>query len=167
MKIRMLMTVMALTIMVGARAGQVGEKQARQKASAFMTGQATTRGEVSMTRVYLPLQTKSTIWSVTDAPIYVFNYDGGGYVIVSGDDRTADILGFSHTGHIDADRLPVNMRNWLQGYATKIERIPVTAVPHRKATTRGGSRANIATKILSGKQKIPLSMLLQAVSPQP
>ena len=40
------MTVMALTIMVGARAGQVGEKQARQKASAFMTGQATTRGEV-------------------------------------------------------------------------------------------------------------------------
>ena len=46
------MTVMALTIMVGARAGQVGEKQARQKASAFMTGQATTRGEVSMTRVY-------------------------------------------------------------------------------------------------------------------
>ena len=72
MKIRMLMTVMALTIMVGARAGQVGEKQARQKASAFMTGQATTRGEVSMTRVYLPLQTKSTIWSVTDAPIYVF-----------------------------------------------------------------------------------------------
>ena len=116
------MTVMALAIVVGARAGQVGEKQARQKASAFMTGQATTRGEISMTRVYLPLQTKSTIWSVTDAPIYVFNYDGGGYVIVSGDDRTADILGFSENGHIDADRLPVNMRNWLQGYATKIER---------------------------------------------
>lgn len=141
------MTVMALAIVVGARAGQVGEKQARQKASAFMTGQATTRGEISMTRVYLPLQTKSTIWSVTDAPIYVFNYDGGGYVIVSGDDRTADILGFSENGHIDADRLPVNMRNWLQGYATKIERIPVTAVPHRKATTRGGSKANIATKM--------------------
>ena len=147
MKIRMLMTVMALAIVVGARAGQVGEKQARQKASAFMTGQATTRGEISMTRVYLPLQTKSTIWSVTDAPIYVFNYDGGGYVIVSGDDRTADILGFSENGHIDADRLPVNMRNWLQGYVTKIERIPVTAVPHRKATTRGGSKANIATKM--------------------
>ena len=35
MKIRMLMTVMALAIVVGARAGQVGEKQARQKASAF------------------------------------------------------------------------------------------------------------------------------------
>ena len=147
MKNRILSTAMALAVVIGAWAGQVGEKQARQKALAFMTGKATTRGEVSMTRVYLPLQTKSTIWSVTDAPIYVFNYDGGGYVIVSGDDRTADILGFSHTGHIDANRLPVNMRNWLQGYATKIERIPDTAVPHCKATTRGGSKANIATKM--------------------
>ena len=69
-------------------------------------------------------------------------------MIVSGDDRTADILGFSQTGHIDADRLPVNMKNWLQGYATKIERIPASAVPHRKATTRGGgTKANISTKM--------------------
>ena len=67
---RVLMTVMVLAFVVGVRAGQVGEKLARQKASAFMTGQATTRGEISMTRVYLPLQTKSTIWSVTDAPQY-------------------------------------------------------------------------------------------------
>ena len=141
------MTVMVLAFVVGVRAGQVGEKLARQKASAFMTGFATTRGEVSVERVYLPLQTKSTIWSVTDAPIYAYNYDGGGYVIVSGDDRTADILGFSQTGHIDADRLPVNMKNWLQGYATKIERISVSAVPHRKATTRSGSKTNIATKM--------------------
>ena len=148
MKRKLLMTVMVLAVAIGAWAGQVGEKQARQKVSAFMTGQAATRGEVSLTRVYLPLQTKSTVWSVTDAPIYIFNYDGGGYVIVSGDDRTADILGFSNTGHIDADRLPVNMKNWLQGYATKIERIPASAVPHRKATTRGGvTKANISTKM--------------------
>ena len=55
------MTVMALAVVVGAWAGKVGEKQARQKASAFMAGKATTRGEVSMTRVYLPLQTKGTV----------------------------------------------------------------------------------------------------------
>ncbi len=34
MKIRILMTVMALAVVVGAWAGKVGEKQARQKASA-------------------------------------------------------------------------------------------------------------------------------------
>ena len=148
MKNRMLTSVLVLAVAVGVWAGQVGEKLARQKASAFMTGEAATRGEVSLTRVYLPLQTKSAVWSVTEAPIYVFNYDGGGYVIVSGDDRTADILGFSKTGHIDADRLPVNMKNWLQGYATKIERLSASAVLPRKATTRGGgTKANLPTKM--------------------
>ena len=148
MKNRMLTSVLVLAVAVGAWAGQVGEILARQKASAFMTGEAATRGEVSLTRVYLPLQTKSAVWSVTEAPIYVFNYDGGGYVIVSGDDRTADILGFSKTGHIDADCLPVNMKNWLQGYATKIERLSASAVLPRKATTRGGgTKANLTTKM--------------------
>ena len=148
MKKSIMTTVMVLAVAVGAWAGQVGEKQARQKAAAFMTGQATTRGEVSLTRVYLPLQTKSAVWSVTEAPIYVYNYDGGGYVIVSGDDRTADILGFSNTGQIDANRLPINMKNWLQGYVSKIERIPASAVRHRKATTRGGeTKVDIATRM--------------------
>lgn len=144
----MILTVMVLAATVGAWAGHVGEQQARQKAAAFMTGQSATRGDISLTRVYLPLQMKSPVWSVTDAPIYVYNKEGGGYVIVSGDDRTADILGFSEKGQIDPDRLPVNMKHWLQGYVTKIERIPASAVPHRKATTRGGgAKANIATKM--------------------
>ena len=148
MKKSIMTTVMVLAVAVGAWAGQVGEKQARQKAAAFMTGQATTRGEVSLTRVYLPLQTKSAVWSVTEAPIYVYHYDGGGYVIVSGDDRTADILGFSNTGQIDANRLPINMKNWLQGYVSKIERIPASAVRYRKATTRGGeTKVDIATRM--------------------
>lgn len=135
---RMLLTVMVLAVTVGAWAGHVREQQARQKAAAFMTSGATTRGATSLTRVYLPLQTKSTLWSVTDAPIYVYNNDGGGYVIVSGDDRTADILGFSENGHIDVDNLPVNMKYWLQSYVNKIESLSAFAVVQRKATTRGG-----------------------------
>jgi hypothetical protein len=139
---------MVLATTVGAWAGHVGEQQARQRAAAFMTGHAATRGVMTLTRVYLPLQTKSAAWSVTDAPIYIYNRDGGGYVIVSGDDRTADILGFSEKGQIDPDRLPVNMKHWLQGYATKIERIPTSAVPYRKASTRGGgAKTNLPTKM--------------------
>lgn len=145
---RMLLFVMVLAVTVGAWAGHVREQQARQKAAAFMTSGATTRGATTLTRVYLPLQTKSTSWSVTDAPIYIYNIDGGGYVIVSGDDRTADILGFSEKGHIDADRLPVNMKHWLQGYVNKIERMSTSAVVHRKATTRdGGAKKDLTTKL--------------------
>lgn len=144
---RMMLTAMVLAVTVSTWAGHVGEQQARQKAEAFMTGRVTSRGASTLTRVYLPLQTKSTVWSVTDAPIYVYNQEGGGYVIVSGDDRTADILGFSEKGHIDADRLPVNMKHWLQGYVNKIERISTSAIAHRKATTRGGAKPSISTKL--------------------
>ena len=147
MKKRMTLILMVLAVAVSAWAGRVGELEAREKASAFMAGQSKTRGEMSLTRVYLPLETKSAIWSTTDAPIYVFNNDGGGYVIVSGDDRTADILCFSEEGHIDANRLPVNMKAWLQGYVSQIERIPASATPRRVATRSGDTKANLRTKL--------------------
>ena len=148
MKKRMLIIALVLSAVNSAWAGHVGEQQARQKVAAFMTGRATTRGVATMTRVYLPLQTKSASWSTTDAPIYFYNIEGGGYVIVSGDDRTADILGFSEKGALDADRLPANMKSWLQGYVRKIESIPASAMPRRKASTRGETtKTTIATKL--------------------
>ena len=144
----MLIIALVLSAVNSAKAGNVGEQQARQKVAAFMTGRATTRGVATMTRVYLPLQTKSASWSTTDAPIYFYNIEGGGYVIVSGDDRTADILGFSEKGALDADRLPANMKSWLQGYVRKIESIPASAMPRRKASTRGETtKTTIATKL--------------------
>ena len=147
MKKRMTLILMVLAVVVSAWAGRVGEQEALKKASAFMAGQSKTRGESKLTRVYLPLETKSSVWSVTDAPIYVFNNDGGGYVIVSGDDRTADILCFSEEGHIDANRLPVNMKAWLQGYVSQIERIPASATPRRVATRSGDTKADLRTKL--------------------
>ena len=66
---RTLLTVIVLGLVVGAWADHVREQQARQKAEAFMTSSTTTRGAIMLTRVYLPLQTKSVSWSETDAPI--------------------------------------------------------------------------------------------------
>ena len=106
------------------KAGQVKESEARQKAEAFFHRNVGTRGGVNrLTRVYLPLMTKSAAWSVTDAPIYAYNLEGGGYVIVSGDDRTSSVLGYSEQGHLNEERLPVNMKSWLQSYVRKIERL--------------------------------------------
>ena len=132
---------------IGAWAGRVGEQAALKKASTFMKSHSRTRGAAAFTRVYLPLETKSAIWSTTDAPLYVFNRDGGGYVIVSGDDRTADILAFSDKGHIDANHLPVNMKSWLQGYVDQIQRIPASATPRRAATRTGDTKEYLETKL--------------------
>ena len=59
-----------------------------------------------------------------DAYYYVFNSgNDGGYVIVSGDDRTEPILGYVDHGSFDPDNIPDNMRSWLQGYADQIKYI--------------------------------------------
>jgi hypothetical protein len=53
---------------------------------------------------------------------YVFNAEGGnGYVIVSGDDRTPEILGYVENGSFDEENIPENMKSWLQSYVDQIK----------------------------------------------
>ena len=52
---------------------------------------------------------------------YVFNDEAnGGYVIVSGDERTPDILAYSNNGHYDSQHIPCNMQVVLDGYAEQL-----------------------------------------------
>ena len=51
---------------------------------------------------------------------YIFNNEAGGFVIVSGDKRTEDVLGYSGEGVFDVDNMPENMKGWLDEYATQI-----------------------------------------------
>ncbi|MBO7119740.1 MAG: C10 family peptidase [Bacteroidaceae bacterium] len=53
--------------------------------------------------------------------LYIFNVENdGGYIIVSNDDRTRPILGFSESGSFKTEDMPDNMKAWLQGYADEI-----------------------------------------------
>ena len=53
---------------------------------------------------------------------YVFNIGNNrGFVIVSADDRTEPILGYSYEGSFDPENVPVNMQEWLNGYAKQIK----------------------------------------------
>lgn len=48
-------------------------------------------------------------------PYYIFNYDSGsGFVVISGDDEMPDVIGYSDTGNIDEDNLPVAMKGYLE-----------------------------------------------------
>ena len=109
-------------------AESVSKSEALRKAQSFMPGKhfvesksvASTRGETS-----------------SDA-FYVFNADnGGGYVIVSGDDRTTEILGYSRTGNLDMDRLPENLKWWLDGYVRQIKALGTSVKPVKTVKTRG------------------------------
>lgn len=74
---------------------------------------------------------------VSPNAFYVFNADNnGGFVIVSGDDRTREILGYSQTGNLDLDKIPENLKWWLDGYARQIEALGTTLKPAVKSSTR-------------------------------
>lgn len=55
--------------------------------------------------------------------MYVVNNAGGGYVIVSGDDRMRQVLGYSNSGRLDMDMMPDNMRYWLQGMCADMQKL--------------------------------------------
>lgn len=110
-------------------AGRIDEEEALRKAVAFMQKQSTSSRMAKMSRV--PAQFVAAATADGDQPIYIFNRDGGGYVVVSGDDRTFDILGYSYTGKIDVDNMPANMRAWLENYSVAISNLPDDVVPCR------------------------------------
>ena len=148
MKNYLIIVALLLTSVMSVQAGHVGEFEASQKALSFMKKNAGTRSaEPNLTRVYLPLETKAAAWSVVDAPLYAFNCEGGGYVIVSGDDRTAEILAFSEKGRINQNRLPVNMKSWLQGYVSKIEQLSAGSVLRQAGTRADGAKSKIEPKL--------------------
>ena len=128
-KVYLLVLCLAYTFIVFA--GPVSEQQALQKARQFMPGKS-----LSMTQK--TSQAGFDYDGIT--PFYVFNAEkNGGFVIVSGDDRTAEILGFSEKGRLDMNTMPSNMKRWLEGYVKKIQAIPANAVPRQQQTTRAAS----------------------------
>ncbi len=66
---------------------------------------------------------------------YVFNAEGDeGFVIVSGDDRTTPILGYSENGNLDVNQIPDNMKWWLESYVKQIEALGTSLAPTLKTT---------------------------------
>jgi len=52
---------------------------------------------------------------------YIFNNeDGKGFVIIAADDCVTPILGYSYDNNFAAEKLPSNLKGWLDGYAEQI-----------------------------------------------
>lgn len=64
-----------------------------------------------------------------DQPYYIFNkVDNRGFIIVSGDDRMPDVLGYTDSGSFDAANLP-------DGFKFMLEHTPRSSRSCRTATT--------------------------------
>ncbi len=80
----------------------------------------------------------------SDEAFYVFNEDNRRFVIVSGDERMKEILGYSeHGAFVDGD-VPENMKTWLTMYVREKEALSQTSsaykvLPNPGALTRSAS----------------------------
>lgn len=106
MKIKYLLTFVLLLCVIAIHAEKVTEAEACQKAQQFMQG-----------KKFKQKNLRRTLSNDADnKAYYVFNVENnGGYVIVSGDTRTPEILGYSDHGNLDVETAPCNVK-WLLDY---------------------------------------------------
>ena len=109
MKKLLLLLVCAFAVMA-AHAESISEQEALRKAQQFMQNKQFK---------YSGMRRAPQKGSVSSA-YYIFNAeDNGGFVIVAGDDRMRDILGYAEKGCLDQENIPENVR-WLLDYYAQI-----------------------------------------------
>lgn len=114
-----LLFAVALICALVAQADPVDREAALRKAQTFMQGKGLSISSAAAPAARAPRKSPQ---QKDASSYYIFNADAGrGFVIVSGDDRTVPILGYSLSGSFNPDNIPDNMRAWLQGYADYIE----------------------------------------------
>ena len=87
-------------------AQQVTKEAALEKAISFL--QKSRRSNTNARKV--PRKAPQLVLANNREEFYIFNDEAnGGYVIVSGDERMPEILGYSYDGHFDNDHVPCNM----------------------------------------------------------
>lgn len=133
---KILLTLVAFMVTVALNAEQVSKQQALLKAQQFMPGKqfgeakAFARGESAS-----PAENEA---------FYIFNAEGKkGFVIVSGDDRTEPILGYSDRGCLNVDSVPDNVKGLLNYYEKVLTAIANDKSYIRPAKTRGGERSTV------------------------
>lgn len=102
-----------------ASAGNIDAEAARAAAGKFIQQhKATTFKSSSLSGLKL-IHTEAS--AVEGNAYYVFNVQGGGWVIIAGDDRAKQVLAYGDKGNIDMNDLPGSMKDYLKLYKNQIE----------------------------------------------
>lgn len=138
MKKRTLLATLISVIASAAVAEPITQQQAQQLAQQFLQQRAGSRRLAPITDKAKLAPARLRV-STTSAPTYyVFNRgEGQGFVIVSGDTRAPEILGYSDEGTFDYTKIPANMRSWIDDYDQQITalRVENAEAPARRVAT--------------------------------
>ena len=115
MKRILLLLTLFVAVWCTLAAKPITKEQALREAQQFM------KGKTFVAPKTMKKARKAGVSTTDDTAFYVFNAENnGGFVIVSGDDRTERILGYADQGQIDFNDMPENLKAWLDGYAEQI-----------------------------------------------
>ena len=128
-----------------ALAAPVSESRARAIADEFMNQRQL--GAVEMASAARAPRRGAAV--ANDAAYYVFNtQQDKGFVIVSGDDRTEAVLGYSDRGHFDANDIPANMQWWLSQYEEELWALDAGLLTLDEVTPEGDLPHRVSTSIV-------------------
>ena len=126
---RIIICIVILLFGLQAYALPITEKEALQKAQAFMQGKEFQHFVGSKNIRRAPQGTKA------DNAYYVFNVENdGGFVIIAGDDVVEPVIGYATEGHFDSSDLPENMLEWLNRISAQIKDAADAPVPSRASS---------------------------------
>lgn len=112
-------TLLGLLVSMLTFAGHVNEQEARQRALEFLH-----QGPVSESRSNAKTDNYLQTAQIEQTMFYVFNVgEQDGFVIISADDQTQPVLGYSKQGTFDAETISPEMKWWLDGYETQLKAV--------------------------------------------
>ena len=141
MNIKYALSALGLLLTLQAHANPISRGEARQVAQQFVGIDDNTSDDVA------------------NAPYYIFSRGAGkGFVIASGDDETAPILGYTDQGDYDAANLPDGLKKMLAAWTSKIEALQQqqTTRTHKVAKRSVAKRLAVASYKSTWKDVTPL-----------
>ena len=144
--IRTLLLLYLSAMFAAASAQQVSQDEAARIASQFLSAQNQgSRAKKAAPDALKLVYTESSAKDKTPN-LYVFNMEGGGFAIVSADERTgSQILGYSFDNNFSAKGMPDNVKFWLGEYSRQIDYIKTHQPEVSESKRRGGLKKDSGT----------------------
>lgn len=115
-----LLAALAVTSMNVSATG-VDANAARSAATRFLQQKAPMSFKAASTSAVKLAYTEAS--KVEGNDYYVFNFDGGGWVIIAGDDHAKEVLAYGDKGSFDLNDMPASMKGQLKMYKDQIEAV--------------------------------------------
>ncbi len=116
---RVILSLLALTAMVRVAAQTVDYNKARLVAEHYIA-----INEPEMAGLSVDVTPEKVYTDYSGTPVmYVFNIGDTGFIIAGANKSFSPIVGYSFNGSYDSERLPENLKAWLEGYVEDVSAV--------------------------------------------